>query len=86
MSDISTTELLDANNDSLQKKLHTALPAKVVSFNPDEQTVTIELMINPTYDKVEPQARATNSVASQYGGGTNAGFGAVGNMDFPEIP
>lgn len=45
MSDISATELLDANNDSLQKKLHTALPAKVVSFNPDEQTVTIELMI-----------------------------------------
>lgn len=45
MSDTSQTELLEANNDSLQKKLHTALPAKVVSFNPDEQTVTIELMI-----------------------------------------
>lgn len=45
MSDISQTELLEANNDGLQKKLHTALPAKVVSFNPDEQTVTIELMI-----------------------------------------
>ena len=48
--------------------------------------IACELMINPTYDKVEPQARATNSAASQYGGGTNAGFGAVGNMDFPEIP
>lgn len=45
MSDISTTEVLESNNDSLQLKLHTALPAKVVSFNPDEQTVTIELMI-----------------------------------------
>lgn len=45
MSDISATELLESNNDSLQKKMHVALPAKVVSFNTSEQTVTIELMI-----------------------------------------
>lgn len=45
MSDISQTELLESNNDSLQKKMHVALPAKVVSFNASEQTVTIELMI-----------------------------------------
>lgn len=45
MSDISQTELLESNNDSLQKKMHVALPAKVVSFNTSEQTVTIELMI-----------------------------------------
>lgn len=45
MSDISQTELLESNNDSLQKKMHVALPARVVSFNPLEQTVTIELMI-----------------------------------------
>lgn len=45
MSDISTTELLESNNDSLQKKMHVALPAKVVSFNTSEQTVTIEIMI-----------------------------------------
>lgn len=45
MSDISTTELLNSSNESLQKKMHVALPAKVVSFNASEQTVTIELMI-----------------------------------------
>ena len=44
MSDISTTELLESNNDSLQKKLHTSLPARVVSYS-GNQTVTIELMI-----------------------------------------
>ena len=45
MSDISTTEVLESNNDSLQLKLHTSLPARVVSFSPSEQTVQIELMI-----------------------------------------
>lgn len=45
MSDVSATELFESNNDSLQLKIHTSLPAKVVSFNPSEQTVTIELMI-----------------------------------------
>ena len=45
MSDISTTELLNSSNESLQKKMHVALPARVVSFNASEQTVTIELMI-----------------------------------------
>ena len=45
MADISETELLESNNDSLQLKLHTALPARVVSFNSAEQTVTIELLI-----------------------------------------
>lgn len=45
MSDISQTELLESNNDSLQMKIHTALPARVVSFNADEQTVIIEVMI-----------------------------------------
>ena len=45
MSDISQTELLESNNDSVQMKLHTQLPARVVSFNATEQTVSIELLI-----------------------------------------
>lgn len=45
MSDISTTELLESQGQSVQMQIHTALPARVVSFNPTEQTVSIELMI-----------------------------------------
>lgn len=45
MSDISQTELLESNNDSVQMKLHTQLPARVVSFNAADQTVSIELLI-----------------------------------------
>lgn len=45
MSDISTTELLETQTTSTQMQIHTALPARVVSFNPSEQTVSIELMI-----------------------------------------
>lgn len=45
MSDISQTELLESNNDSVQMKLHTQLPARVVSFNATDQTVSIELLI-----------------------------------------
>lgn len=45
MSDISQTELLESNNDSVQMKLHTQLPARVVSFNANDQTVSIELLI-----------------------------------------
>lgn len=45
MSDISQTELLSENNASLQKKLHTCLPAKIVAFDNSTQTATIELMI-----------------------------------------
>lgn len=48
--------------------------------------IACELMINPTYDKVEPQARTNNNANAQYGGGTNAGFGAIGDVDFPAIP
>jgi hypothetical protein len=48
--------------------------------------IACELMINPTYDKVEPQARASANAATQYGGGTNNSFGAVGDMAFPDIP
>lgn len=45
MSDISTTELLETQATSTQMQIHTALPARVVSFNASEQTVSIELMI-----------------------------------------
>ena len=45
MSDISTTELLETQSTSTQMQIHTALPARVVSFDPSEQTVSIELMI-----------------------------------------
>lgn len=45
MSDISTTELLETQATSTQMQIHTALPARVVSFDPSEQTVSIELMI-----------------------------------------
>lgn len=45
MSDISTTETLDSSNDSLKKQIYTSLPARVISFNASEQTVSIELMI-----------------------------------------
>lgn len=45
MSDISTTELLETQATSTQMQIHTALPARVVSFDPYEQTVSIELMI-----------------------------------------
>lgn len=45
MSDISTTELLETQATSTQMQIHTALPARVVSFNPSEQAVSIELMI-----------------------------------------
>lgn len=44
MSDISTTELLDSHGDSVQMKIHTNLPARIISFN-DDQTATVELMI-----------------------------------------
>lgn len=45
MSDISTTELLETQATSTQMQIHTALPARVVSFDSSEQTVSIELMI-----------------------------------------
>lgn len=45
MSDISQTELFEANNDSLQKDLHVQLPAKIVSFDALSQTAVIELQI-----------------------------------------
>ena len=46
MSEISNTEMLETQADETQKKIHTSLPAKVVSFNAAEQTVQIELMID----------------------------------------
>lgn len=45
MTDISQTDLLEINATEAQKKIHTSLPAKVVEFHADTQTVTIELMI-----------------------------------------
>lgn len=45
MSDISTTELLESQAAAVQMQIHTALPARVVSFNAADQTVSIELMI-----------------------------------------
>ena len=43
--DISQTELLESNNSELQKKIHTSLPARIVSFDSATQTATIELLI-----------------------------------------
>lgn len=49
--------------------------------------IECNLMINPTYDKVEPQARVqAGAGAGQYGGGTNSSFGSVGDVAFPDIP
>lgn len=45
MNEISQTELLSAHSDSIQKQIHTALPARVVSFDSSTQTVQIELLI-----------------------------------------
>lgn len=45
MSDINTTELLESQASAVQKQIHTALPARVVSFNAAEQTVSVEIMI-----------------------------------------
>jgi hypothetical protein len=45
MPEINTTELLNSQSDSIQIQVHTSLPARVVSFNPLDQTVTAELMI-----------------------------------------
>lgn len=45
MSDISQTELLEAQATSTKLQIHTALPARVVSFDAATQTVSIELMI-----------------------------------------
>lgn len=44
-SDISQTEVLETNNSELQKKIHTSLPARIVSFDSSSQTATIELLI-----------------------------------------
>lgn len=45
MTDINITELYESQSDAQRLQIHTALPARVVSFNPLEQTVSIELMI-----------------------------------------
>lgn len=45
MTDTNTTALLDTQADSTILQIHTALPARVVSFNAAEQTVSVELMI-----------------------------------------
>lgn len=46
MSEISQTELLGTQGEELQKKLHTHLPAKVISFDAATQTVSIQIMID----------------------------------------
>lgn len=43
--DTNTTDLLESQSNATILQLHTALPARVVSFNQPEQTVSVELMI-----------------------------------------
>ncbi|WP_169753525.1 Gp138 family membrane-puncturing spike protein [Campylobacter mucosalis] len=40
------TQILKMGFDGLQNEIHTALPARVIKFNPSDNTVQVELMIN----------------------------------------
>ena len=53
MTDINTTELNESQSDAQRLQIHTALPARVVSFNPLDQTVKVELMIEQVNRKGE---------------------------------
>lgn len=46
MSEISQTELLSNQGDEVSKEINTHLPAKVVSFDAETQTVSIQIMID----------------------------------------
>lgn len=49
-----------------------------------EVMLPCELIINPQYDKLEAEVKATPN--AQYSGGTNNSFGAsIGDDDFPEL-
>ncbi len=54
------------------------------------EPIACELIINPTYDKIEAQAKVTTGANAQYSGGTNNSFGAPGGGagfgDFPDVP
>ena len=52
------------------------------------QPIACELIINPTYDKIEAQAKVVAGGNAAYGGGTNNTFGggAAGFGDFPDVP
>lgn len=52
--EISQTELLETQGNELQKKMHTHLPAKVVSFDAATQTVSIQIMIDQVDYNDEP--------------------------------
>jgi len=45
MPDINTTELLESQATSVQLQINTSLPARVISFDASQQTVSVELMI-----------------------------------------
>lgn len=46
MSEISQTELLENQGNEVSKEINTHLPAKVVSFDAETQTVSIQIMID----------------------------------------
>lgn len=70
--------------DRLQVPMYPNMIQRAVGSNGQ---VPCELMINPTYDAVEPQAKAKPNAGGMggYGGGTDASFGGF-DSDFPSIP